>query len=353
MPRKGFKSITVPSDLYQQLLERAGSLNLTLPDFIAKLFGEAFSEEKGSSGVQIPPSAPPKLLGKVSSKDHHDGLERINFRFKYRNMTVQDYGTIKAFERFVLIDRRLSMDSAFHYTNTVFRLLTFTGKPVKAIDKDDLREFLSLFSNNHTYRNNLKGLKVFFRDFMGRPELVGSFKFPRAELQPRFLPTKKQLSEFFGELSGHERPLFLLYASSGLRRSEVLDLRADQLDLENRAIIPCHATTQKKSWISFYNEEAESELKPWLTSEGKIFRLSSERKYLLFRNARIRTGLCITPQSLRFWFANEMARLGVPDRFIDAFQGRIPRSVLARHYTDYSLENLKQIYDRAGLRVLS
>lgn len=42
----------------------------------------------------------------------------------------------------------------------------------------------------------------------------------------------------------------------------------------------------------------------------------------------------------------------VADRFIDAFQGRIPRSVLARHYTDYSLENLKAIYDKAGLRVL-
>jgi len=48
-----------------------------------------------------------------------------------------------------------------------------------------------------------------------------------------------------------------------------------------------------------------------------------------------------------------MARPGVPDRFIDAFRGRIPQSVLVRHYTDYSLENLKAIYDKAGLRVLS
>lgn len=198
-----------------------------------------------------------------------------------------------------------------------------------------------------------KGLKVFFRDFLKRSDLVDSFRFPTAEPQPRFLPTKKQLSEFFAELNDYERPIFLLYASSGLRRSEVLDLRIDQLDLENRAIIPFHATTQKKSWISFYNDEAEQELRPYLNTDGKIFKLSSERKYLLFREARLKTGLDITPQTLRFWFANEMARLGVPDRFIDAFQGRIPRSVLARHYTDYSLENLKAIYDRAGLRVLS
>ncbi|MBM5805238.1 MAG: hypothetical protein FJZ49_04130 [Candidatus Verstraetearchaeota archaeon] len=59
------------------------------------------------------------------------------------------------------------------------------------------------------------------------------------------------------------------------------------------------------------------------------------------------------PKALRIWLANEMDRLGVPDRFIDALQGKMPRSVLARHYTDYSLENLRQIYDRAGMKVLS
>ena len=52
------------------------------------------------------------------------------------------------------------------------------------------------------------------------------------------------------------------------------------------------------------------------------------------------------------WFCNEMGRLGVPDRYVDAFCGRVPQSVLARHYTDYSPERLKEIYDRAGLRVL-
>ncbi|MEM4214588.1 MAG: integrase, partial [Candidatus Methanomethylicaceae archaeon] len=139
------------------------------------------------------------------------------------------------------------------------------------------------------------------------------------------------------------------------RRSEVLDLRVYQVDRQNRAIIPCHHSTQKKSWIAFYNQEAEELFHPWLNraEKEKVFPLSSERKFLLFKKAIAKTGLEITPQTLRFWFANEMARLGVPDRFIDAFQGRIPRSVLARHYTDYSLENLKAIYDRAGLKVLS
>jgi len=38
---------------------------------------------------------------------------------------------------------------------------------------------------------------------------------------------------------------------------------------------------------------------------------------------------------------------------IDAFCGRTPKSILARHYTDYSPELLKRIYDKAGLKILS
>jgi len=48
-----------------------------------------------------------------------------------------------------------------------------------------------------------------------------------------------------------------------------------------------------------------------------------------------------------------MAELGVLDRYVDAFCGRMPRSILARHYSDYSLKRLKKIYDKAGLKVLS
>jgi len=48
-----------------------------------------------------------------------------------------------------------------------------------------------------------------------------------------------------------------------------------------------------------------------------------------------------------------MGNLGVPDRYIDAFCGRVPKSVLAKHYTDYSPKKLKRIYEKADLKVLS
>ena len=60
----------------------------------------------------------------------------------------------------------------------------------------------------------------------------------------------------------------------------------------------------------------------------------------------------ITAQILRVWFATEMGESLIPNRFVDVFQGRAPRTVLAKHYTGKRLLRLKRIYDKADLKVL-
>ncbi|MFZ3059534.1 MAG: hypothetical protein WA102_07300 [Candidatus Methanoperedens sp.] len=47
-----------------------------------------------------------------------------------------------------------------------------------------------------------------------------------------------------------------------------------------------------------------------------------------------------------------MSRAGVQDRYIDAFCGRVAGSVLARHYSNFSPEVLKEIYEKAVLKIL-
>jgi len=73
----------------------------------------------------------------------------------------------------------------------------------------------------------------------------------------------------------------------------------------------------------------------------------------MFDKSKRKTGLHITPQVLREWFCCQLGELGVPDRYVDALCGRVPKSVLARHYTDYSPQKLKAIYDKTNLAVLS
>ncbi|MCJ7761658.1 site-specific integrase, partial [Candidatus Bathyarchaeota archaeon] len=206
----------------------------------------------------------------------------------------------------------------------------------------------------------LSALKIFFRDYLLKPELIESFKFPRQPFKPKHILTKKQLQEFFGNLEKpKERALFLFYASSGLRRNEVIDLKHEDVDLNNRMITPCsHNGETKKSWVSFYNSEAEKALNEYLASRKasvspRIFPMPRNEEIGLWKIAKEKTKMNITPQRLREWFCCEMALLGVNDRYIDAFCGRTPKSILARNYTDYSPEKLKQIYERADLKVLT
>ena len=284
----------------------------------------------------------------------------------YSNLVVKggkyshkvDGATIQDFKEYCNIERRLSRGSVSHYANTIARLLAYSNKSPKDISIKDIRQFLSVYNNNWPYANQLKALKLFFNGYL-KTELMKDFIFPRADpYVNHYMPTKAELVAFFNALENVEdKALFLLYATSGLRRNEVLDLQINDLDLEKRICYPNHRTQTKNAHFGFFNNEAKDCLHEWLNTKGvrslRVFPISSERRYMPFKTARNRTNLTITPKTLRFWFSNEMARLGVPDRFIDAFQGRIPRSVLARHYTDYSQDNLKAIYDKANLKILS
>ena len=72
----------------------------------------------------------------------------------------------------------------------------------------------------------------------------------------------------------------------------------------------------------------------------------------LWKSAKEKTGLNITPQKLRQWFCSEMLRLGVSETYVDAFCGQVPKSVLSRHYTDFSPEKLLEHYLKSRLSVL-
>ncbi len=219
-----------------------------------------------------------------------------------------------------------------------------------------MHEYLELKSAN-TYRKMLCTLKVFFRDFLKRPDVIADFKFPKIPIKlRRDLPSKSALNQFYDALPElRDKTIFLMYASSGLRCSEVLGLDFNDVDFSKRRIIPNgHTGSTKHSYISFYNDECAKVLDEYLDSrrDGMIFQVSRRRIETIFGNTSECTGIRITPQTLREWFCSELGRLGVPDRYVDAFCGRIPNSVLGKHYTDYSPEALKKIYDKAELRVL-
>jgi len=256
---------------------------------------------------------------------------------------------LERFRDFQIVDLRRSKRTAYEKVWFIKRLFKTVNKKPDEFSREDLRCFLKSLENLSaaTYKNALMALKVFFRDFLEMPQVVASFKFPHQVFKPKQIVSKEQLKQFYECLETlKEKALFLLYATTGLRREEILSLKPEDIDLSKRMITPNnHEGETKKSWVSFYNEEAEIVLKEYLTSKKpsrsqRLFPMQRDEVVELWKSAREKTCIDITPQKLRQWFCSEMLRLGVSETYVDAFCGRAPKSVLARHYTDFSPEKL-------------
>jgi len=142
-----------------------------------------------------------------------------------------------------------------------------------------------------------------------------------------------------------------------LRRSEVLNLTRDDVDFERRCVKAKHDTRTKRAGVTFYNGECETYLRKYLDSRtennNRLFRIGYRQFLQIWKKASRAAEFKITAQVLRKWHSTMLGELMVPDRFVDVFQGRAPKNVLAKHYTGKGLERLKRIYDKAGPKVLS
>ena len=282
--------------------------------------------------------------------------------WRKRQPSVVDIpGLLADFKQFLEVDLQRSRLTVKNHLEQIRRFLKCCDVPLEELTVADVRSYFSKFvdGNSNTYSNVLKSLKVFCRDFLQRPNLVATFKFPYREPQPKNIPSKQDLQTFYSALEDlRAKSYFLLYATSALRKKEGRSLLREDVDFENRMINHrVKSSRTKRRRLTFFNSEAEAVLKEYLRTRKDcrptLLPVSEENFRDIWKKGFEKTGIRITPQVLRDWFCEETGRLGVSDRYIDAFCGRVPKSVLARHYTDYAPEKLKAIYDRADLKVLA
>ena len=282
-------------------------------------------------------------------------MDRRGFEPRTSALPRRLLASLPDFYRFMTVQRELTENTAScHY----YRVRKFLRSiPDRPVSQRTIEEFLSRISVKSSKAGYLKALKLFFGGFRGERFLVDGFKYPVPDENPTPCPSDKAVREVFWALEDPiEQTFYLLCATSGLRRGEIRALTPRDVDAELRCIAPGKVRRTKKTGISFYNEEAEElilENVPSLLdgeSRAPVFPKYLRRKQWV--RAWEKVGVKVTPQMLRVWFSAKMGELGVQDRYVDIFQGRAPRSVLAKYYTPREKLHLKQIYDRAGLRVL-
>jgi len=226
------------------------------------------------------------------------------------------------------------------------------------INADVISDYLLEISEPGTRKNYLSAFKRFFRDFL-KTSLVDDFKRPTPNENPTPCPSDEAVRAVFYELEYlRDKLLYLLIATSGLRRGEALGLEGKHINFAFRSVIIHKNTKTKRTGITFYNDEVENLVNQYWNGskpqdETKFFHNTEIAFRKQLHKAWKKAGLKVTPQMLRVWFCNKMGELGVQDRYIDIFCGRAPKSVLAKHYTSRETQKLKAIYDKAGLKVLN
>jgi integrase len=203
--------------------------------------------------------------------------------------------------------------------------------------------------------NIIGALRVFFRDFLDR-DVMDAFEMPSKSAKPTDVPSKADLQTFYEALENPKyKAAFLFAATSGLRSSELCQLTMDDVNEDKQMLVPDKESSTKETWVSFYNDEAAEAFESFKPErkdgDERVFQTTKQPLNRKFRHVSEDTGVKVTVQMLRRWFATEMSRCGVDATYIDAFAGRTPSSVLEQHYLDYSPERLKEIYDEAGLTV--
>ncbi len=227
----------------------------------------------------------------------------------------------------ILKNRGLSESTIHTYSCANQKFILYLGE--KSVTKSVLEKY---YNNNNNKRNNLSLFRIIY------PEFSKDLKFPRKQFKPKILPSKEQLKIFYDTLSEDAKIIFSLLAESGLRIGELLN---SEINLNQKLIIPNgHSGKTKHSWVSFYQTPIDRVPQAKIDAIGKSFR----------KSVKI-TGIKIYPHLLRSIFAREMSRAGVQDRHIDAFCGRTPQSVLAKSYSDFSIDTLKEIYLKANIQI--
>lgn len=288
-----------------------------------------------------------------TSASHADSMDNVN------GVTIPLKDLIGEFTEFLKVDKQYAERTVDTHVKMITKFMQYVRGDPRALGKAGVRAYLRWLKENSAgnYKNSLSALKVFYRDFLDMEDVVKSFKFPPSSQRIIQIPPTEDLRTFYSELKQPmARAMFLMFATAGLRRNELLGLLRENIDLEKRMIIPGKQSSRtKRTYITFFNGEAAEVLKEILPEDPKARIFPVSPMYFRKKAEKIhkKTGVKLTPQILREWFCSELGKLGVPDRYVDGFSGRVPKSVLAKHYTDYAPKKLKRIYDKAGLKVLT
>ena len=254
--------------------------------------------------------------------------------------------------------RRYSSSTIKTYCESLKRFIIYVKKPIEDITNEDLVNFnnnLQEMRYSYSLQNQVaSALKLFFSKVEDKKFSIEKVERPRREHRLPNVLSKQEVTDILNSLKNikHKTMLSLVYAC-GLRRSEVIGLRAIDID-SKRGLLKINQSKGNRDRIIPISEKTIEMLrdyykaykpKVWLFEgmlEGE--RYSEQSLQSVFKKSLKEAGIRrqATLHSLRHSYATHLMEQGTDLRFIQELLGH-KSSKTTEIYTHVSTKNLKNI----------
>jgi len=255
-----------------------------------------------------------------------------------------------------------SENTVMEYTLMVRDMLKHIGKRAEDITLGDLNRYKMYLSTKKKYSKNslylaVKAIGAYFK-FKGLETARGLSAPRRPKQMPKYLSEDevKRLLEAARE-DPRDYAIISLLVYSGLRVSELCNLRLEDVDFEERVIYVRSGKGDKDRIVVvsqpvidaienyLYTREDDME---YLFSSRKSERISRVQVFRIVKKYAEMAGIKkdVTPHVLRHTLATTLLRRGVDIRFIQQFLGHSSVAT-TQIYTHVDDALLKSVYDKA------
>jgi len=239
-----------------------------------------------------------------------------------------------------------------NYSFFVEKFLKKINKPATELNEDDAKAYLGeLFDSKskNTIMLASASLKFFFIEILGKE--FSKVKIPKKERKLPEVLTKEEVRKLIDSADNIKSRLIIsLLYSSGLRVSELVNLKIEDLNLQDKTGWVRKGKGNKDRLFSISSALAD-ELKEYQARKAEDKYVFSKDKPLTTRNiqkiikgTRIRSSINkkITPHTLRHSFATHLLEQGTDIRMIQVLLGHSSLNT-TQLYTHISSNELKKI----------
>ena len=270
-----------------------------------------------------------------------------------------------------LLTKNYSENTVLSYINDLYYFYLFVKKDLDLVKEEDIRDYLEYLNlkkdKSTSVSRKISTFKSFYKflylnEYIDKKEYpLSKISYPKAEKKlPKFIYYNDLLEMINESSKGKEglrdRLIIEMLYATGVRVSELVNIKINDIDFNNRRIIVCGKGNKER--IVYYGEYAMKVLNDYLRERENInnqYLFLNNRgekltdrgvRYIIdniMKNLSVKTH--VTPHVLRHTFATDMLNNGCDIKVVQELLGHSSLKT-TEVYTHVTNDRLKEVYYR-------